>query len=45
MNRASSTYFDEVNKRSQFITQICCDFKKLEKACLNYDPNFKKKGK
>lgn len=36
---ASSTYYSVVNKKNTFLQKICCDFKKLERACNQYDPN------
>lgn len=39
LGHASSTYFNVVSKRNNFLLRICCDFKKLEKACTQYDPN------
>lgn len=43
LSHASSTYYDVVNNKSEFMKKICCDFKKLESACSNYNPNFKSK--
>lgn len=37
-DHASRTYFDVVNKRNQFLLEISCDFKKLERACPQYNP-------
>lgn len=39
MEHASRTYFKRVNQKNDFYDKICCDFKKLEKACNQYDPN------
>ena len=39
LGHASSTYFHVVNKKTEFLLKICCDFAKLEKACDRYDPN------
>jgi len=39
LNCASRTYFNVVNKQNAFLLKICCDYKKLEKACSRYDPN------
>lgn len=36
---ASSTYYSVVNKQNKFLIKICCDFKKLERACKQYNPN------
>lgn len=44
LQKASKTYFNVVNKSSQFLCRISCDFKALEKACKTYDPCFKKTG-
>lgn len=37
--RANKTYHTRVNGNNQFYNKICCDFKKLERACQQYDPN------
>lgn len=39
LSHASQTYYAAVKKSNKFLNQICCDFKKLEKACLQYDPH------
>ena len=39
LSHASQTYYAAVKKSNNFLNQICCDFKKLEKACLQYDPH------
>lgn len=40
-NRASKTYFRATTKnKDSFFSKICCDFKKLERACNNYNPNY-----
>lgn len=39
LNHASQTYFSVVHKKNAFLLKICCDFKKLEHACKQYDPN------
>ncbi|NBI08753.1 type III toxin-antitoxin system ToxN/AbiQ family toxin [Colidextribacter sp. OB.20] len=39
LNHASQTYFSVVHKKNAFLLKICCDFKKLEYACKQYDPN------
>lgn len=39
LNHASQTYYNVVNKKNAFLLGICCDFKKLERACKQYDPN------
>lgn len=42
-SHASSTYYHVVTKKTAFLCQISCDFAKLEKACVQYNPNFKPK--
>lgn len=42
LNNASRTYFRATAGNNVFLSKICCDFKRLEKACEHYDPNFKK---
>lgn len=37
---ASKTYFNAVPKNNAFLNKICCDFKKLERACDKYNPNY-----
>lgn len=39
MSRASDTYFKRTNGGNAFLERICCDFRKLERACRRYDPN------
>lgn len=39
LNHASQTYYSVVHKNNKFLLKICCDFKKLEYACKQYDPN------
>lgn len=39
LNHASQTYFNATNKKNEFLMKVCCDFKKLERACDRYDPN------
>lgn len=39
LNHASQTYYSVVHKKNKFLLKICCDFKKLEYACKQYDPN------
>lgn len=36
-NHAAQTYYDTVNGKNKFLLKICCDFKRLERACLKYD--------
>lgn len=37
MDHASSTYYGVVKQRNRFLLKICCDFKKLERACDRFD--------
>ena len=39
LSHASQTYYHTVTKKNAFLLKICCDFKKLERACAQYDPN------
>lgn len=39
LHHASQTYFSAVHKKNAFLLKICCDFKKLEYASKQYDPN------
>ena len=39
LSHASKTYYSVVKKQIPFMLKICCDFKKLEAACSQYDPN------
>lgn len=39
LNKASRTYYEVVNDKNKFLKDICCDFKKLERACKQFDPN------
>lgn len=38
-DHASKTYFAVTRKGNEFLQRICCDFKKLERACNQYDPD------
>lgn len=38
LSHASRTYYNVVNRKNAFLLKICCDFKKLEKACGEYNP-------
>lgn len=40
MDHASRTYYDVVNHQNGFLESISCDFKKLERACSQYNPNY-----
>lgn len=42
LDSASKTYFKATKGNNEFLSKICCDFKKLENACAHYDPNYKK---
>lgn len=39
LNHASQTYYSVTSKKNKFLLGICCDFKKLERACNQYNPN------
>lgn len=39
LSHAASTYYNVVSRNNPFLLKICCDFKKLEKACEQYDPS------
>ena len=39
LDHASQTYYSVTSRKNKFLLEICCDFKKLEKACGQYDPN------
>ncbi len=43
--RASKTYYKATKGNNKFLNDICCDFKKLERACKHYNPNFSKNSK
>lgn len=40
-NRAESVYNKTIKGNVPFYTQICCDFKKLERKCKRYNPKYK----
>lgn len=42
LDHASKTYYRATSGRNKFYQKICCDFKKLERACNQYDPNRRK---
>lgn len=42
LDSASKTYFKATQGNNKFLSEICCDFKKLENACKHYNPNFHK---
>lgn len=39
LDHASKTYYRATTGKSKFLVDICCDFKKLERACKQYDPS------
>lgn len=39
LDHASRTYFDVVNNKNEFLVKISCNFKTLERACSDYDPD------
>ena len=39
LDHASQTYYSATSQKNKLLLEICCDFKKLEKACGQYDPN------
>lgn len=39
LNHATKTYYSAVSGKNRFLSSVCCDFKKLERACDRYDPN------
>lgn len=41
LSHAAKTYF-AASKENAFLSKICCDFKKLERACTKYDPAYTK---
>ena len=42
LNHAQLTYFDVIKNKNKFLIGISCDFLKLEKACKEYNPIYKK---
>lgn len=38
LDHASKTYYRAVSGRNAFLSSICCNFKKLERACDRFDP-------
>lgn len=40
LNHAAQTYIKATSGKNKFLSSICCDFKKLERACKKYDPNY-----
>jgi len=42
---ASKTYYKATKGNNNFLNKICCDFRKLERACKHYNPDFSKSKK
>lgn len=42
LDKASKTYFAATRGNNEFLSKVCCDFKKLERACNRYNPNFRR---
>jgi protein AbiQ len=40
LTRAQSVYRKTVDKKIPFYAKDCCDFRKLERRCKNYDPHY-----
>ncbi len=38
LNHAAKTYYSAIKNNNAFLSKICCDYKKLEKACNKYNP-------
>lgn len=44
LHRAARTYrIETTSKAGTFYKRVCCDFKKLEAACKQYNPNYGKR--
>lgn len=43
IQKRALTVYNKYNSGNSFYLKVCCNFKKLEKASLKYDPNHKKK--
>lgn len=43
LDHASKTYYSVAKGNNDFLLKICCNFKKLEKACDRYNPTYSKK--
>lgn len=41
-DHANKTYYDVVNNTNKFLVSVSCNFRRLEKACKGYVPNYKK---
>lgn len=44
LDHAQRTYFDVANKENKFLERISCDFRKLERACREYNATRCTKG-
>lgn len=40
LSHASKTYYSATRNNNAFLSKICCDYKKLERACNKYDPSY-----
>lgn len=45
LHRARSTYNKAISGNIPYYKKVCCDFKKLERMCGNYNPNYTPKPK
>ena len=45
LRRAETTYKKTTSGKVPHYRKVCCNFRKLEKMCRNYDPNYKPKMK
>lgn len=45
LNRAKTTYQKATGNNNPFYQRVCCDFKKLERMCRSYNPNYKPRKK
>ena len=43
LSRASATYYKAIKGNNDFLNNICCNFKELERASTRYNPNYKPK--
>lgn len=44
-HRAEVTYRKAISGYSPFYTKVCCNFRKLERKAIQYDPNYRPKRK
>ena len=44
-NRANSTYLKAIGGKVPLYNKVCCNFRKLERMAVKYDPLFKSKSK